>query len=157
MSFLEFNIQFNIFDFLSFWAAFQVSSASSFLIQSLFSLTVPLSGSSTEVLKKISMSLLLLSRISRINSAQFAFWILSLPLFLWGLPWCLRMSQNGNAGDIGSIPGWGRFPRRGNSNPLQYSCLGNPMDGGAQGVTVHGWQDSNTTQQLNNNSNYFSV
>ena len=36
-----------------------------------------------------------------------------------------------SAGDLGSIPGLGRFPGEGNGNPLQYSCLGNPMDGGA--------------------------
>ena len=35
-----------------------------------------------------------------------------------------------NAGDLGSIPGWGRFPGEGNGNPLQYSCLEGPMDGG---------------------------
>ena len=35
-----------------------------------------------------------------------------------------------NAGDLGSIPGSGRSPGEGNSNPLQYSCLENPMDGG---------------------------
>ena len=36
-----------------------------------------------------------------------------------------------NAGDMGSIPGLGRFPGEGNGNPLQYSCLGNAMDRGA--------------------------
>ena len=36
-----------------------------------------------------------------------------------------------NAGDLGSIPGSGSSPGEGNSNPLQYSCLENPMDGGA--------------------------
>ena len=36
-----------------------------------------------------------------------------------------------NAGDRGLIPGSGRSPGEGNSNPLQYSCLENPMDGGA--------------------------
>ena len=36
-----------------------------------------------------------------------------------------------NAGDPGLIPGWGRSPGEGNGNPLQYYCLGNPMDGGA--------------------------
>ena len=36
-----------------------------------------------------------------------------------------------NVGDLGSIPGSGRFPGGGNGNPLQYSCLENPMDGGA--------------------------
>ena len=35
-----------------------------------------------------------------------------------------------NAGDPGSIPGLGRSPGEGNDNPLQYSCLENPMDGG---------------------------
>ena len=35
-----------------------------------------------------------------------------------------------NAGDLGSIPGSGKSPREGNGNPLQYSCLENPMDGG---------------------------
>ena len=33
-----------------------------------------------------------------------------------------------NAGDMGSIPGSGRFPGDGSGNPLQYSCLGNPID-----------------------------
>ena len=36
-----------------------------------------------------------------------------------------------NAGDLGSIPGSGKSPGEGNGNPLQYSCLENPMDGGA--------------------------
>ena len=36
-----------------------------------------------------------------------------------------------NAGDLGSIPGLGRSPGEGNGNPLQNSCLENPMDGGA--------------------------
>ena len=42
-----------------------------------------------------------------------------------------------NVGDAGLIPGSGRFPGGGNSNPLQYSCLENPMDRGAWWVTVH--------------------
>ena len=45
-----------------------------------------------------------------------------------------------NAGDIkdaGSIPGLGRFSEKGHGNPLQYSCLENPMDRGAWGATVH--------------------
>ena len=36
-----------------------------------------------------------------------------------------------NEGDLGLIPGLGRSPGEGNGNPLQYSCLENPMDGGA--------------------------
>ena len=43
-----------------------------------------------------------------------------------------------NAGDVVSIPGSGRSPREGHGNPLQYSCLGNPMDRGAWWATVHG-------------------
>ena len=44
----------------------------------------------------------------------------------------------GTAGDTDSIPESGRSPGVGNGNPLQYSCLGNPMDTGAWGVTVLG-------------------
>ena len=40
-------------------------------------------------------------------------------------------NQSASAGDVGFIPGLGRFPGEGNGNPLQYSCLENPMDGGA--------------------------
>ena len=51
----------------------------------------------------------------------------------------------GNAGDTGSIPGWGRSPGEGNGNPLQYSCLENPMDGGVWWATVHRVTESDTT------------
>ena len=44
-----------------------------------------------------------------------------------------------DAGDLGSVPELGRFlGGEQNDNPLQYSCLGNPMDRGAQQATVHG-------------------
>ena len=49
-----------------------------------------------------------------------------------------------NMGDLGSIPGLGRFPGGGHGNPLQYSCLGNPMDRGAWLATVHGVSRSQT-------------
>ena len=51
-----------------------------------------------------------------------------------------------NAGDVGSIPGSGRSPGEGNGNPLQYSCLGNPMDKGAWWATVHVIAESDMTQ-----------
>ena len=59
-------------------------------------------------------------------------------------------------GNLGLIPGLGRSPGRGNGNPLQYSCLGNPMDRGACRATVHGvtktWtrdsQESSPTPQF---------
>ena len=43
-------------------------------------------------------------------------------------------------GDVSLIPGLGRSPGKGNGNPLQYSCLENPMDRGAWQATVHGSQ-----------------
>ena len=51
-----------------------------------------------------------------------------------------------DAGDTSLIPGSGRPPGEGNGNPLQYSCLGNPMDRGAWRDTVHGaTKESDTT------------
>ena len=50
----------------------------------------------------------------------------------------------GDVRDVGSIPRSGRSPGGGNGNPLQYSCLENPVDGGAWGSTVHGVAKSQT-------------
>ena len=50
----------------------------------------------------------------------------------------------GDAGDVGLIPGLGRSPGGGNGNPLQYSCLENPMDRAAWRATVHGVVRSQT-------------
>ena len=51
-----------------------------------------------------------------------------------------------SAGDMGSIPGSGRSPAEGNGNPLQYSCLENPMDRVAWQATVQGFaKESDTT------------
>ena len=71
--------------------------------------------------------------------------------FITYLPWD-RGSPGGsdgkvsacNVGDLGSIPGLGRSPGEGNGNPLQYSCLENPMDGGAWRAAVHGISKSQT-------------
>ena len=49
-----------------------------------------------------------------------------------------------NVGELGSIPGSGRSPGEGNGNPLQYSCLENPMDRGAWWATAHGVAKSRT-------------
>ena len=58
-----------------------------------------------------------------------------------GLPWWLSGKESAyNAGatrDSSSISGWGRSPGGGHGNPLQYSCLKNPMDRGAWQATVH--------------------
>ena len=56
-------------------------------------------------------------------------------------------NPSANAGDVrdmGSVPWSGRYPGEGNGNPLQYSCLENPMDGGAWRATVHGFAQSCT-------------
>ena len=53
-----------------------------------------------------------------------------------------------NEGDLGSIPGSGRSPGEGNGNPLQYSCLENPMDGGASRTPIHELAKSQTLCDL---------
>ena len=62
-----------------------------------------------------------------------------------GFPGGLEVKASAyDAGDLGSIPGLGRSPGEGNGNPLQYSCLKNPMDRGAWWTTVHGVAESQT-------------
>ena len=59
-------------------------------------------------------------------------------LFKGWLPWWLSSKESTcNAGDTGSVPAWGRGPGVGKGNPLQCSCLENPMDRGAWRATVH--------------------
>ena len=52
----------------------------------------------------------------------------------------------GDVRDLSSIPGLGRSPGEGNGNPLQYSCLENPMHRGAWWATVHGVEESDMTE-----------
>ena len=58
-----------------------------------------------------------------------------------GLPWWLSVKESacisGDVGDTGLIPGSGRSSGGGQSNPLQYSCLENPMERGAWWAIVH--------------------
>ena len=66
----------------------------------------------------------------------------------WGVPGgSLVKNLPTNARDTGSIPGSGRSPGKGNDNPLQYSCLGNPMDRGAWRAIYSPWghKESYTT------------
>ena len=86
--------------------------------------------------------------------------LFSLDIMLETLPFCRVICIYGftsgsavkippaNPGDSDWIPGSGRSPRAGNGNPLQYSCLENPMDRGAWQITVHRVAKSWT--QLNN-------
>ena len=56
----------------------------------------------------------------------------------WETPWVKKLTANaGDLRDTGSIPGSGRSPEGGHGNPLQYSCLENPMGKGAWWATVH--------------------
>ena len=54
----------------------------------------------------------------------------------------------GDIRDTGSIPGSGRSPGGGHGNPLQYSCLENPMDRGASWATVHRVRKSGTQTEV---------
>ena len=85
-----------------------------------------------------------------LQMAEFHFfsWLNNMPLCVcvcvcvYGLPWWLRRKESAiNPGGLNSIPGLGRFPEGGHGNPIQYSCLENPMDRGVwraavQGITV---------------------
>ena len=67
-----------------------------------------------------------------LNASQVVLMVKSLP------------ANAGDTGDASSISGSGRSPGGGNGNPLQYSCLEKPMDGGAWWATVHGVTKSRT-------------
>ena len=75
-------------------------------------------------------------------SEYFRFWN-----YRWGIVPCMVMNLPGNAGKegcVGSIPGSGRSPGGGNGNPLQYSCLDNPIIRGSWQATIHGVTKSRT-------------
>ena len=75
-----------------------------------------------------------------------------------GLPrWLSGKESACQAGDAGSTPGSGTSPGEGNGNPLQYSCLGNPMNRGDWRATVHGVAKSQTrlSDYIHDNSNAF--
>ena len=63
-----------------------------------------------------------------------------------GFPWWLRGVKNSpaNARDADLIHGLGRYPGGGHGNPLQHSCLENPMDGRAWQATIHGVEKNQT-------------
>jgi len=54
-----------------------------------------------------------------------------------------------DTGDVGSVPGWGRFPGGGHGNPLQYSCLENPMDNRSlAGYSLWDCKESDMTESI---------
>ena len=77
--------------------------------------------------------------IHNTNIALFFFHSKANPSFHLGFPDGSDCKENArDAGDLGLIPELGRLPREGNGYPLQYSCLGNPMDRGAWQATICG-------------------
>ena len=79
--------------------------------------------------------------------------VISNRLGLFGLPrWHSGKESARNAGDLASIPGSGRCPGEGNGNPLQYSCLENPMDRRAWWATVHGVSELDVTEHTHTHS-----
>ena len=73
-----------------------------------------------------------------------SYWLLFLDRDIYGASQVALRNLPANAGDTDSIPGLGRSPGEGNGNPLQNSCLENPMDGGAWQAIVHGVAKSQT-------------
>ena len=91
-------------------------------------------------------------QLARLRLLWMSLWLINCryAIFLKGLSWWLSGKESAcNAGDLSSSPGLGKSPGEGNQwvpycNPLQYSCLENPMDRGAQQATVHGVAKSQT-------------
>ena len=83
------------------------------------------------------------SRLSSLPKVKIFHWSCSLYIFNDSVGEESACSA-GDTGDVGSVHGLGRSPGGGNSNPLQYSCLKNPMDRGARWAAVHGVAKSRT-------------
>ena len=77
------------------------------------------------------------------------------------LPWWFSGKEStcnaGDTGDTGSIPGAGRCPGVGNSNPFSYSCSENPMDRGAWQATVRGIAESDTCKHAYDTNWFYSL
>ena len=69
----------------------------------------------------------------------------NLVIFIMGFPNDSVVKILPASADVGSVPGLGGPPGEGNDNPLQYSCLGNPMDRGAWSTTVYGVTEESDT------------
>ena len=106
------------------------------------------------ILFKVATLMWLLCSFHMLNEQSNVWEISKIYNRLSGLPqWLSGKEPTCNAGDVGLIPRSGKSPGEGNGNPLQYSCLENPLDRGAWQATVHGVaKESNMTKLLNNNN-----
>ena len=121
--------------------------------QTIFREAAPFKNATSSVnskCSKFSLNLVISISLFRVLPALIGVsWCLGVVLIPW---WLSGEESTYNAGDLGSTPGSGRSPGDGNGNPLQYSCLGNPMDTGAWRATVRGvTKASHMTEQVNNN------
>ena len=74
----------------------------------------------------------LIASFANVFSHSLGFFLFMVSFAVWGVPGGSEVKASAcNVGDLGSVPGSGRSPGEGNGNPLQCSCLENPMDGGA--------------------------
>ena len=114
-------------------------------------------GCSTQTLSSSMYGVLATGPPGKCPQFNFSF----LLLFFWGSPGGAGLKNSsanaGDAKDSSSILGLGRSSGGGNGNPLQYSCLGNPMDRGAWGATVHGVAKSQTRLSSYVMSLFFSI
>ena len=87
---------------------------------------------------QIAKSIFKKNQVGGLTLPDFFFFLMNF-LFIGGFPGGSDKKESAcNEGDLGSTPGSGRFPGEGTGNPLQYSCLENPMNRGAWWAIVHG-------------------
>ena len=121
-------------------------------------------GSSFRLIKSsVSSSLDCSSKLLAGKATTCSLWVFLSPhlytlMLLLGFPGGLVGKEPacnaGDAGDMGSIPGSGRSPGGGHSNPLQYSCLENPMDRGAWWAIAHNSQSQTRLKWLSMHASF---
>ena len=110
----------------------------------------------SQLLKSLNLKLLLKGKEA--TCADYLASLLSPSYIALGLPVSSEVKASAsNAGDLGLISGLGRSSGEGNGNPLQYSCLENPMDRGAWWATFHGVAKSRTQLSDFTSLHFFTI